>query len=1803
MDEIRRGGSTVIRPHTANDAAGGAGQATGKRPTTRPATQHAPFGLTARSRDTTAPLFSTENLAPRAKTSLLGKVKKMFTEGKSSAGGSLVIGAGTTATQAPSSTENKVQLPRFEGTGRITPPKADNASLNQDVAHATEQIGQENAAVRKKKSKLRQAGEQALKMTQLAAAALSISRGPTSQPADAVSLQQRQKHGSAPEATPDESTLLALDYLGVVAAGDLAKATAQLALQVDPASGEAVELQTSAQDITTRITEATGEAKGRAEALRTTLQADLAGTAEGELRTRLDTASQTLFTRLDAGSKIPDIPASEVLALAGTLAFGAGTEVLADALEGLSQASPQALLTDLRQALTSADALDAQGQLTNPVLRLAASLVNEPGGARMLKLMLPSTGADAKQQEALQVGLSALAAFQEASAQPGGMDDTQKQWLSAAVTHATGIFEPAAVEGSTALENRQLHIAYRGVQNGFVTNGPGSPYERVSQRLAGFQAGELEQTARRNARAAGSRFGRLVNWATGGMPKPPEALSALPGSAPTVWRKSAMRQLTKAAVANGMLPSRNDTVASVHRTSADIRAALEARPEGAMSPAESLLIGVLDALKLGTGGPVPGEASLKHLGHKFFDKVEAQLGAEGMAALPAELREEWAALNGQHPNAGHLLKLLSAHVDVHALLNGEAGTEMPPEGIGQAERGKHSDQLARAAVQSFAGVAQACRAAAPEDAEIRDEGQQAFVSLMEATAKQLDKATGPAALQALRIETFEAIENQLARKLRDSLPEDQRPTWQEAREQALQQLPEPLQAAWVEMKTAGTDAGRLMRRLTDEVQRTMANQPLPAGGAAAGEGAPRTVRDALKQAEGAMQAMQRDVHAERFEQAVNDAVTLYNDVRSPRDAAAVMDSMTQRVSLGEKLKNSDARFKGLDLGKMTTLAFSLQELVSPIVGGGRTNEQSMEINMNGAAMQMWLGETNTTSVALGIGHSVRGELGHDDHQFNLGDEDEAGLALRLDLRMELGAEWSSMAGVSMRLKRAGGQEDQLRREFSDVMADLVQPQTLAGGGEPYPDMLAAMLDRHPKLSLAELAVDRQGFTSEVTAALNLTARFKGDPDASADERKDKSKAVGIGVAVGLSSKAQRQSQTQTESGAALGIEESKKSAKQNVDFRAGAAAVVSVVPGHLQKEDGHNNVMVRGAGVDYRKQLTGSAVDTNFRIVTLNGETWADQSQMIREFENLDEFLRDMEPRQHDFVTALAGKDSVADAPPGEKAGRAWERLQGAMAEAREHSDDPNLTYTMVCKLRPEAAKAFDAYEAKGRLAERAGHLEEAAAHRRQGQMLLSNDAAWVGLNLQVKSKAKSEKAQGLALGVLQGKAGGEATKLHEFVPAGAGQVGARPNIEQAAPADHSGRWALPDDLEVPASESGESTQPSEPASTRPTSPVRPTSPARPTPQARPATSFPPMPPLRPMGPLPKMEPLPKMDPLPKMEPLQPMPPFPPMQPFPAMQPFPPMEPFPPMFPEGAAEDKVSSKDDEGSDHEYKGTDSEDDKSVKAFDEDEVLIEDWVSSEDEAGVKDKDTKGPGWSDGDNFFLSDTESETDPTGGGQGKNELPRKSLKELMADSPEASPTRMERTTTLKDLLDQPPPASPPRAASPGKGTEERWYDVPAWEDPAKAEAETQESLSQWRQALREGKAGATQPAAGGTQTTPQTPPAAKTSDASGAGFNAGLSDDAALQEALAKSRLDTGGTTRPSRPLPGVRIGEPTGEARHTDQPIGLDEGKGKGKATASSEASSEEDPFDGDIDDLQRRLDALRTGSGSSGTVPPRK
>jgi hypothetical protein len=1369
-------------------------------------------------------MSATNQVAPRKK-GVFAKIAapfQNFRSGKATQMAALGPFGGASASETPGNTNHLVQMPRVSGDGRVKIPGASAEAIVAEVEAAAENIGLERAAEQP------EGGLAKVKWVfQQAASLLALHPGPKHEAADVVNLYIPTGASASGRDTNETPMLtVALDHLAAVAAGEKAKAALDLAAQVELPAGVSLELDDVAGRIQAERTAVRQKAHESAAAFNGVILEGLVQTVPATLQARVKAAAETLFSRLGAATVVPatlpagapDVMSAQVLSEAAKTAFGDNHEALTEALEAL-QDMPRATLGErISQVASGTEGIQADGRLDDPALQLVATLSRVPGGQSMLAKLMPApadmaAGAKAAHAEALRVSASTLSALQMARRQ-GEVDPQQKAWLSRAAAHASGVLGNPADPAMSKAERRRRHTAFRGVQSGFASNGPGSSYASVNSRLGDFSTGGMDQTQRRNQRAARSRFGRIKNWATGGLPKTLEGWSGLipaavnaVGTQPTVWRKSVMRQLTKSAVANRMLPSRNEALSGLNRATADMRQGLLDR-DGGTTPAEVLMLKVIDALHLGTDQPV-NERSLKKLDSAFFTRVETGLPG-GVEGLGPELAAAWNALRGTRPNAGHVLTLLSAHIDIRSVLDG-APVDAQQVDMSQVARGARSDRLGHQAVAAFAELAPALRAVTetlravaehpgeivPEE-EAPDElaSVESIAALVAATADALAAVKPPAALGALRTDTYEAIEISLARKVRDAAPADARPTWDEARELVKDSWPDAVKTAWNEMKHSGDDASRLMRMLIDETIPLMPTQPAgPATQEAAAAGVP-TMRDAIIRATAPLQALQSDVHANRFELAVADTVTLFNDLRSERDAKAVMTSLSQRVSLGEKFKSADSRQGNVDIGKAITLAMSFQEIVSPMLGGGIGDERSMDLNMNGAAMQLWIGKTSTTNVSIGLTAGLRGDLGNDDHEFNIGEDgEEAGVALRFNLRAELGGEWSSTEGVSLRLERTGGHEDQLRRAFGDVLADLSNPQLDVddgddGDNEPYPDVLASLLDRHPALAVADLSNEKRARTSELGAMANAMVRVKGAVDVPEDERKGRRRAIGVGASAGGALKTQRGSSDQTESQGRLTVEEHKVTQTHRGDLRAGLLTPVAILPGDKQQPE--FNPQVRGTQLEARKQIYNSGVDKTMRLVERNGETWADQTQMIREYENVDDFLTDLEPLQHQYVALLATKDNVPDLSAAEKAGRAWERLNDTLQQAKAGaatSAGSNMTHSLVTKLRPEAAQVFDGLEALALLADEAGRPEDASRHRADIAALLKSDDAWVANNLQFKTKAKGDASQTATLGFGQGKAAGESTRLHEFVPATAGGVGKSADKPIAVPQDHSGRW------------------------------------------------------------------------------------------------------------------------------------------------------------------------------------------------------------------------------------------------------------------------------------------------------------------------------------------------------------------------------------------------------------------------------
>lgn len=1363
----------------------------------------APHGATG-----AAAIYTTANMAPRSAKGLFARLQNQWKAGETAVHSSLGPIARDSRTQHPVNRLNQICAPRFDGGASVPLSHANSAGLTEAVQQA---IGELQAAAGQPAGSgnpfetTGMAGK-AANWARQALFTLAMGKGPASVPADALAMLYRhqgfQTHGGPGERTPP----VVLDHLRNVANAEKAGAVIHIARQAQLPDGETVDSQGALQQLAAAKDAARQQAVDSANAVNAETAARLLGSVVPALRPRLQAACDTLIAALNHGHATPDTLAVELLADTARITFAQDPEGLVTAMEDLSRSHPAGLIGMVGQAFQPS-ALEHHAPPAAPALQLACAVARAPGGHRMLARMT-CPPASAAQQTALQVAMEAIVELQASRSKPTGTTVSGIEWLRAAVSHAERAVNPESSPAVPDHEARQQLVAFRGVQNGFMTNEPGSSYDRVRQRLQKFGDGALDQTSRRNARAASGPSGRFQNWMSGGLPKAmarssssmegllPSAVPALsswlPGTRPTMWRKSVMRSMTTAASSNGMLPHRGEAVEALHRSAADIRAHLQARAGAHASAPEKLMLALLEQLGLGSeaDAPPPPQRTLKHLNKAFFQQVEARLDKEGLAGLPAGLRTDWLALRDTHPNAGHLLRLLCEHVDLRNLAN---GTESPAVAASQTARGLRTDAIAHAAIASFADIAASARSAAGEGSKA-----EALSRLMQATASALAAVTPPAALRALRIETFEAVERQLTLDWLAILPEGKRPSWEEAREQVMDAWPDAVQGAWAAMKNSGGDAGRLMRALADAA--VSAAWPLPRTEAGSGPGsatAPaRAVADAVTRAAPALQLLQDDVHVNRFEMAVSDMVTLFNDLRGPADAAEVMKSLAQRISLGEQIKSGDARTARLDLGKAVSLSTSTPELLGPMLGLGLGREHSMNLSMLGAAMQVQISTADSRSADIGLKVGLRGGLGHADHEFNVGNG-SAGIGLRFDLRLAAGGSTSTSQGVSLRMQRTAGHEDTLRRHFADVLVDLARAGNAPPDNGAEADVLAFLLEQHPALIVAEVTSTRHSRASSMAAGASATARFRGSEGQSAHVRKATRQAVGVGVHAGIGAIGQRSRSIRTESRSGLNVEEYHLSAQHRVNAQVGASASLGLVPASLH--DPRKAAQVRGAAVGIQKQLTYGGVGTTLRMTTRNGETWADQTQMIRQFESLDDFLAELQPRQHEFVAAMAARDSRPGAEDAEKTGRAWLRLQDTLEQAAAASA-PGMAFSVVCKLRPEAAEAYDKLKGLAQNAVEANDEDKADGYREKIRMLLDSHDAWVANNLQFKSKAREEASQSAALGVFQAKAASQTTRLHEFLPAGAQQVGRTPQQHAAVPRDHSGRWTprlSPADLAV----------------------------------------------------------------------------------------------------------------------------------------------------------------------------------------------------------------------------------------------------------------------------------------------------------------------------------------------------------------------------------------------------------------------
>ena len=191
-------------------------------------------------------------------------------------------------------------------------------------------------------------------------------------------------------------------------------------------------------------------------------------------------------------------------------------------------------------------------------IALAQELVTLPRGRTVLtSLMSPSPASlDEDRMKSVEVHVAA----QRALAHGGSLDEQTRNWLTQALAGASACMHDP--EGQ--IEGHRQRVAYHGVRNGFFSDAPGSPYDQADKYMRSVTERMLEHAVEAKA---GSAAKRMIG-------------KVLPLNKPTPFNEPAMLAAGKAAVAVGIIDTREQALQELSDAARELHAELGSPPTG-----------------------------------------------------------------------------------------------------------------------------------------------------------------------------------------------------------------------------------------------------------------------------------------------------------------------------------------------------------------------------------------------------------------------------------------------------------------------------------------------------------------------------------------------------------------------------------------------------------------------------------------------------------------------------------------------------------------------------------------------------------------------------------------------------------------------------------------------------------------------------------------------------------------------------------------------------------------------------------------------------------------------------------------------------------------------------------------------------------------------------------------------------------------------------------------------------------------------------------------------------------------------
>lgn len=222
-------------------------------------------------------------------------------------------------------------------------------------------------------------------------------------------------------------------------------------------------------------------------------------------------------------------------------------------------------------------------------------------------------------------------------------------------------------------------------------------------------------------------------------------------------------------------------------------------------------------------------------------------------------------------------------------------------------------------------------------------------------------------------------------------------------------------------------------------------------------GAPeKPVRTALEKTGQAVEALRRQAELDGLEAHIADLIAVRGDLRTPRDLAAMMEATVRRMDTDTRFQIQDQRETGLSATKLLKHV----PFVNIVAEGFKYMNRSLSINMGSHGMEIFIGQTDGKNATGGV--NLRAGVPGLDAVLDA----IPGLEAQLQIGSQHGYASSSGEGVSLRLQGVDDDTHAHRLAFGSLLSDLAQAQSLVGPGNPYPDVLSALLDRHPGLSVS-----------------------------------------------------------------------------------------------------------------------------------------------------------------------------------------------------------------------------------------------------------------------------------------------------------------------------------------------------------------------------------------------------------------------------------------------------------------------------------------------------------------------------------------------------------------------------------------------------------------------------------------------------------------------------------------------------------------------------------------------------------------